>query len=139
MGSHRFFDHTGDYGAHLSAEDEADLYETGVDALIALMVEDVAAIEEREEREVEARGVDEAELLVALGNEVLFLFETGFVTRVLEVTSLEDGVVRAVARGEPFDSVRHPVARPIKAVTHHRAYAAEDADGAWTGRLIFDL
>lgn len=139
MGTHRFFDHTGDFGADLRAEDEADLYETGVAALIALLVEDIRVIGTPEERTMEVSGVDEADLLVTLGNEVLFLFETGWLTREVTVTALDGDTLSAVAHGEPFDEARHPIARPIKAVTHHCASVAENADGSWKGRLIFDL
>lgn len=138
-GSHRFFDHTGDFGADLEATSEAELYEAGVDALIALMVENPATIEERERRELQVSGIDEADLLVALANEVLFAFETGWLARRVEVVSLDDEGLSAVAHGEPFAPARHPIARPTKAVTHHGASVRENDDGTWSGRLIFDL
>lgn len=139
MGSHRFFDHTGDFGAHLEADSEAELCETGVDALIALMLEDRTTIEAREQRALTVDGIDEADLLVAIANEVLYAFETGWVTRRVEVVALDGESLSAIAHGEPFAEARHPVARPMKAVTHHGASATENDGGTWSGRLIFDL
>ena len=137
MSSHRFFDHTGDYGVDLCAATEEALYEASIAALVELLVDDVGSIREAEERSFELEGLDAEELLVGLGNEVLFLFETGWLTKRVEVEVDGDRIV-ATARGEPFDEVRHPIARPIKAVTHHGA-AVGGADNHWTGRLIFDL
>ena len=139
MRSHRFFDHTGDFGADLEASSEAELFEASVDALIALVVDDPTQIEERETRSLEARGVDPEDQLVALGNEVLFVFETGWLTRRVEVEALEDEQLRVSAHGEPFDAERHVIARPVKAVTHHGANVEEVASDRWIGRLVFDL
>ncbi|HJL17126.1 MAG TPA: archease [Sandaracinaceae bacterium LLY-WYZ-13_1] len=139
-GTHRFFDHTGDFGADLCAPDRAALYEASAHALVALLTDARDRIEARETRAIEVEGVDPEDLLVALGNEVLFLFETeGWLPSRLEVESVDDERLVALAHGEPYDPERHPIARPIKAVTHHGAAVEEGADGTWTGRLIFDL
>ena len=138
MGSHRFFDHTGDFGADLEADSEAELYEASVEALIALFVADPASIQPAQTRLIEAAGIDPEDQLVALGNEVLFLFETGWLARRVSIESLDDDALRATAHGEPFDPERHDIARPVKAVTHHGAQV-EETEGGWVGRLIFDL
>ena len=135
----RFFDHTGDFGADLEAASEGELYEASVDALVALMVEEPTTVEPVEERVLTAKGVDAEDQLVALGNEVLFGFETGWLCRRVEVESLDDDAVVVTAFGEPFDPERHHVARPVKAVTHHGARIEERNDGTWVGRLVFDL
>lgn len=139
MRRHRFFDHTGDFGADLEADAEAALYEASVDALIALLVDDPRAIREAESRALAIAGADPEEQLVALGNEVLYLFETGWLARRVEVDELREDGLAVTAHGESFDPARHVIARPIKAVTHHGARIEERADGTWIGRLIFDL
>ena len=93
MRAHRFFDHTGDFGADLEASSEAELYEASVDALLTLMVDDLTSVSEAEERAIEARGVDPEDQLVALGNEILYLFETGWLARRVEVDELDDEVL----------------------------------------------
>ena len=137
--SHRFFDHTGDSGVDLEAPSREGLYEEAARSLVVLLTDAIASIEPREARPIEVSGVDAEDLLVALANEVLFLFETdGWLTARLEVEALDEEALRAIAHGEPFDRARHPIARPIKAVTHHGALV-EERDGGWHGRLIFDL
>lgn len=138
-GTHRFFDHTGDFGADLSGDSEAEIYEAAALALVSLLTDRAETIEEREERSLEVEGVDAPDLLVALGNELLYLFETeGWLAARVEVDELDGARLVATAFGEPFDAGRHPIARPIKAVTHH-GVAVEARDGGWRGRLIFDL
>ena len=137
---HRFFDHTGDFGVDLTADSLEGLYEEVACAFTALLTDALERVEEKESKAIEVEGVDETDLLVALGNELLYIFESqGWLVRRLEVERLEDDRLVATAHGEPFDEARHPIARPMKAVTHHAAGVDEDGEGGWRGRLIFDL
>ena len=137
--SHRFFDHTGDFGADLFAPTREGIYEEAARAFLSLLTDAPAAVEEREARELELEGVDAHDLLVVLGNELLFLFETeGWLAARVEIQELEDDVLHATAFGEPFDPERHPIARPVKAVTHHGAEIRESKEG-WRGRLNLHL
>lgn len=138
-GSHRFFDHTGDFGVDLRAPTREALYAEAARAFVALLTDAPSSIAERETRAIDVSGVDETDLLVALGNELLFLFESeGWLAARIEVDELDESALRATAHGEPYDPERHPIARPIKAVTHHGA-AIEETNEDWRGRLIFDL
>ena len=135
-----FFDHTGDSGVDLTADSPEALYEEATLAFTALLTDAVDRVEPRESRAIEVDGVDGTDLLVALGNELLYLFEgQGWLTRHVEVERLDDDHLSATAHGEPFDEARHPIARPVKAVTHHGAEIEQNEDGTWRGRLIFDL
>lgn len=139
MAAHRFFDHTGDFGVELEADDLAGLYAEVATGFAALLTGDGGSIAERESRLVHVGGVDEADLLVALGNELVFLFETeGFLPARLEVSELGARSIAAVVHGEPYDPKRHVIARPIKAVTHHGAETLE-REGRLRVRLLFDL
>lgn len=137
--AHRFFDHTGDFGVDLSAPTREALYAEAARAWIALLTDAPATVRERETRTIEAEGFDATDLLVALGNELLFLFESeAWLPARLEIGELDETHLSATAHGESFDPDRHPIARPAKAVTHHGAVVEESAEG-WRGRLIFDL
>jgi SHS2 domain-containing protein len=139
VGSHRFFDHTGDFGAALEAETREELYAELARAFVALLTGAPEAVRPRETRELEVAGLDATDLLVALGNELLFLFDTeGFLVARLSVKRLDEGDLAAVAHGEPYDPERHSIARPVKAVTHHGAEVTEDG-GHHRARVIFDL
>lgn len=136
---HQFFDHTGDFGAELTSETRAGLYESAATALVALLTDAVERVEERETLPIAVEGVDAADLLVALGNELLYLFESQrWLAHRVSIEELDGDHLVATAHGEPFDEARHPIARPIKAVTHHGAEIQKTPDG-WRGRLIFDL
>ena len=137
--SHRFFDHTGDFGADVEAGSREELFAEAAVAFAHLLTDAVERIEARESVELEVSGMDDEDLLVALGNELLYLFEVeGWLVRRLDGVEIDDGVLCARAIGEHFDEARHPIARPIKAVTHHGA-SVRNENSVWKARLIFDL
>lgn len=137
--AYTFFDHTGDFGADLAASSLPGVYDAMARALVALVTDAPESVEAREERSITLEAVDAADLLVTLGNELLFLFETaGWLTARVAVHTLDDTTLGATLHGEPFDPERHPIARPIKAVTHHGA-ALERTEEGWRARVIFDL
>ena len=138
-GTYAFFDHTGDFGVDVQAETPEDAVEAAARALLDLLTGAPEAVREATTRPLRVEGLDAAETLVALGNELLFWFETdGFLCARLELDERAEDVFEGVAHGEPFDPDRHPIARPIKAVTHHGAELSPTDDG-WRLRLIFDL
>lgn len=137
--SHRFFDHTGDSGVDLQAGSLEELAAEVARAFLELLTDAPDAVGEREAVAVQVSGVDEADLLVALGNELIYRFEVDkLLCARLEVTRLAPGALEAVLHGERYDPARHPIARPIKAITHHEAGCAR-ARGRWRARLVFDL
>ncbi len=139
-GSYRFFDHTGDIGVDLEAPDTGAALTTFSRALLDLLTGAPDSVAETEEREVEIECLDPADLLVALGNELIYLFEAeGFLCARFEVEEAGDDYVLGWALGEPYDPARHPIARPIKAVTHHEASLEPDPAGGVRGHIVFDL
>lgn len=117
----RFLDHTGDFAIEAEAETpEAALGET-VAALVALVVGDDVPLRELESRPLSLDALDAPDLLVALGNEVLYFFETErFLPARLLVDRFDGSHLEGSFLGQrlPHD---HPIARPAKAVTHHDA------------------
>jgi SHS2 domain-containing protein len=138
-GSHRFFDHTGDFGVDLTAPSREGIHREAARAFVELLTDAADRVAERETRAIEVEGVDDVDLLVALGNELLYLFDSeGWLAARVEIDELDESSLSATAHGEPYDPDRHPIARPVKAVTHHGAAIERDGEG-WRGRLIFDL
>ncbi|MCB9615819.1 MAG: archease [Sandaracinus sp.] len=134
---YRLLDHTGDFALEAEAETpELALAETAR-GLVALVLGDVT-LAEREHRELELEGFDVVDLLVAFGNELLFLFESErfFPARVV-VDVLEPDFLRATLLGERLPK-GHDVARPAKAVTHHDATFDVSAERTHV-RLVIDL
>lgn len=136
---YRFFDHTGDFGVELKAPDAGQALAAFARSFLDLLTDAPATVAEVGEREVELDGMDLADLMVNLGNELIFLFEVeGFLCARLEVEEVEEDYLAAVLHGEVFDPARHPIARPVKAVTHHGACAETTPDGV-EARIIYDL
>ena len=136
---HVFFDHTGDFGVDLAAPAPEALYEEAARAFVALLTDLAERVAETQTRPIAARGLDATDLLVALGNELLFWFETeGWLVSRIHVEALDETSVRGVAYGETYDPTHHSIARPVKAVTHHGAEVRHE-NGEYVGRLIFDL
>jgi SHS2 domain-containing protein len=137
---YRFFDHTGDFGVDVEAGSEAEAVSLCARAFLDLLTDAPHTVEEREARAVEVSGIDRAATLVALGNELLFLFEVEkFLCARFAPTTLDDTRLAGTAHGERFDPARHPIARPVKAVTHHGTRLERAKGGAFHARLIFDL
>ena len=135
---HRFFDHTADSGVELEAASFEALAAESAVALLDLITGDPESVLAKTERAFVVTGLDDTDLLVALGNELLFLFEVeGFLCRHLAVAASE-GRLECVGRGEILDPARHPIETPIKAVTHHMATVSRLAD-RWTATLVYDL
>lgn len=138
--SYRFFDHTGDFGLDLEAEDALAAVEGVARAFLELLTDAPGTVAEREAREVRVTGIDAADTLVAFGNELLYLFESeGFLCARFEAELVDEDAIEGLAHGERFDPDRHPIARPVKAITHHGAALEDDPAGRTRVRLIFDL
>lgn len=136
---YRFIDHTGDFAVELTAPSRPELFAEATLALLDLLTGDVASVKATARREVHVEGIDDADLLVSLGNELLFLFEIeGFLCARLDDIELADGTLDAIAVGETLDRQRHPIARPLKAVTHHGALV-ESRGGELHARIVYDL
>ena len=134
-----FFDHTGDFGVDVQADTAEAVIAEVARAFLDLLTGEPSAVREAEARSISVAGGDREEALVAFGNELLFLFEAeGFLCARFEARPQVGGVIEGLAHGEPFDPTRHPIARPIKALTYHELAFELSPQGA-TARLIFDL
>lgn len=135
----QLIDHTGDFAAVLTGQNIDALLQSSVDALLAVLCGPKPAVGLPEHVEVNLDAIDEAALIVALGNEVLFLLEVeGFLTGAAKLLKWEEGRATVKLSGEGFEQERHRIERPIKAVTHH-GVGLEEADGALRYEMVFDL
>jgi SHS2 domain-containing protein len=131
--SYRFVDHTGDFAIELEAADVPGAFVEAARGLLHLLTDAPQSVSEREQRPIGLDAIDGESLLVALGNELLYLFEVeGFLWARLVTTSsasdLLEGSLAGELHGEAFDPERHPIARPFKAVTHHGAELEETGE-----------
>jgi SHS2 domain-containing protein len=135
---YRIFDHTADLGIEVTADTLEALYAGAVLALFDCLA-DLTNVRAGQTLEIVTVGGDEAETLVNLLREALFAFHgRGFLVKACLVNEVEPTRVRAVLRGEPFDSVRHRLRREIKAVTYHQASVQLTKSG-WVTRVVCDV
>ncbi|HJK91587.1 MAG TPA: archease [Polyangiaceae bacterium LLY-WYZ-15_(1-7)] len=136
---YRFLDHTGDFAIELEAADAPEAYGLATRALLHLLTDAPETVRETTTRDIALEGVDPTDLLITLGNELLFLFEVeGFLAARLDVEHCDDDTLEGTLHGAPYDPAHHPIARPAKAVTHHDA-RFEAREGGVHARFVVDL
>ncbi len=107
---------------------------------------DVAAVEERVQREIDVTARDKESLLFAWLAEILAIADAEqLIFHRVEVRQLSEGSarspewrVRGSASGEPFDKTRHRAGTYIKAVTYHQLRVEQTADG-WRAQVYLDV
>jgi SHS2 domain-containing protein len=138
MESHRLLEHTADMGIEVHADTLEELF-AGAACALKEMILGEACGRATEERTVQLRGWDHGELLIAWLNEILYCFEVeGLFPVDFELEEVCSTTLKGRIRGEPFDPLRHPVEREVKAVTYHKLQV-EPYDGRWLARLYVDL
>ncbi len=138
MASYRVLEHTADVGFEAWGATREEVFANAAHALQDLSV-DLSAISAREELPIEAEGEGATELLVNWLSRLLYLFDAeGWIFREIQVEHLDDHHIRAVARGEKFDPVRHPTKLQVKAITYHQL-ALEPAPEGWRARVFVDI
>lgn len=128
------------YGTTLEA-----LFQNAALAMLSLAGE-LDAVEEREQREIEAAGSNRESLLYAWLAEILAVADAEqLVFRRVEVKQLEAGregaaewPVHGTAFGEAYDKTRHRAGTYIKAVTYHQFCVEQTAEG-WRAQVFLDV
>jgi SHS2 domain-containing protein len=128
----RWIEHTGELALEIEAPTAEQVFADALAALAELLQDGEEA--SPQSREVAVRAADQAELLAAWLEELVFLAETeGFVPKAVESFELGDGELRARIRGSLGDPPHL-----VKAVTYHRLEVAP-SDGGWRARAVLDV
>lgn len=132
------FEHTADLGLRIRARSLDELFAEAGRAFSSIVIDNVDALQPREEINVELQGDDREYLLFDWLNELLYRYETSdWLAASFEVAVDERGL-RATLRGEPIDPQRHARSHEVKAITYHGLKVAETEDG-WLAELIVDI
>jgi SHS2 domain-containing protein len=138
MKKYETFDHTADVGIRVMGRTLEEMFAHAAYALFDLLT-DLKKVRQKISLEISVRGADREDLLVRWLSELLFLCESqGYLFKKFSFSHLEPDFLEAIARGEFFDPARHRFKTEIKAVTYHQVEVREK-DGAWEGRVIFDI
>ncbi|MFP3942216.1 MAG: archease, partial [Thermoanaerobaculia bacterium] len=142
--SYRFFDHTADVAVELAAPTRQALF---ADAMLAFTdtVTDPKTVEPGETHRLEVRAADAEALMIEWLGELVYRFDVdGLLFSGVELSIQEDAEGRlhlvADARGEPYDTEKHPLDVQVKGVTYHQLEVRQEEDGGgWVGRVVFDI
>jgi SHS2 domain-containing protein len=119
-----------------------ELFVAAAEATTKTMVENPAAIGDRQRRPIRLEERSADLLLYRLLEELIFFKDAeGLLLRVPSVrVHHADGVLvlEAEARGEPLDPARHRLQADVKAVTLHRLRVERTARG-WEASVVLDI
>ena len=138
-GGYEFFGTTADKGILARGRDLSEVFANAARGLLALMVENPAAVRPVERRAVRLTAGSPEGLLVAWLSELLYLYEVdGFLAADCSIGRLTESDLSAEVSGEPFDPARHRAAGHVKAVTYHGLEITRDAAG-YRAPIIVDV
>ena len=130
--------HTADVGFEVEAPTLAGCFERAALGLACTLAE-ASGVVPRLRREVAVRADDRVALLHDFLHALLLLAQVdGFLAAGVEVIAIDEGSVRGVVAGEPFDPSRHHLHGEVKAVTWY-GLSVEQRGGSWHARVILDV
>jgi len=119
MGHYEFIDHTADIIIRATGDSLEDAFATAAKAMFAVIT-DSAPIDAIETFELEIDSIDLEGLLVQFLSELIVIHETEDVVLAdFTITFGHDFTLKAIARGEKFDSLRHGRGTPVKGISYH--------------------
>jgi SHS2 domain-containing protein len=135
---YEFFEHTADLGLRIRAPDLETLFVEAAQALFAAIVDNLDAVEPRQQVAVQLDGDDREYLLFDWLSELLFRFDTEKLILARFEVRLAGSQLHGSAWGEPLDPARHVLAHEVKAITYHGLRVEQTPDG-WLAEVIVDI
>ncbi len=122
--------------------DLPEVFTAAADATLNAMIENLDAIEPREEREIELEDDALDLLLFNFLQEIIYYKDSNRLLLRMPQVVIKSGenrhLLHAVARGETLDPARHRQRVDVKAVTLHHFKLEHTADG-WAAHVILDI
>jgi SHS2 domain-containing protein len=131
-------EHPADIGFRAYADTLPALYVHAALAML-LIAGDPAEVEPRQGFPLAVESSDRESLMVDWLSEVLYWYDGKRVAfHDFRVMELEEGAIRAIGIGEPWDPVRHIPKLIVKAVTYHQL-KVELREGIWVAEVFLDV
>ncbi|MGZ6223728.1 MAG: archease [Syntrophales bacterium] len=138
MHRYKLFDHTADLGVEVHGKTANELFANAAFAVFDILA-DLSHVSPIVERKIVVDGEGWEDLLVNYLREILYMYNgEGLLLKEFSVSDIDPRHLEGKVAGEPFDPAKHTINTEIKAVTYHQA-AVKEAQGMWTGRVIFDV
>lgn len=135
---HETFDHTADLGLRIRAADLDSLFAEAAQALFAAIVENLDAVESRQEWEVSLPADQPEYLLFDWLKELLYRFDSEHLVYSRFAVQVTDAGLHGKAWGEPLDPARHVLLHEVKAITYHGLSVIRTPSG-WQAEVIVDI
>lgn len=132
------FEHTADLGLRVRAADLATLFAEAARGLFSMIVADLSSVRPIEHVSFELKGEVSDLLLFDWLNELLYTYETRHVLFADFDVQLGEFGLRATAKGEAVDRVRHVLDHEVKAITYH-GLNLEAVGDQWMAEVIVDI
>jgi len=130
-------DHTADVGIIAYGGDIKQAFVNAARALFSLITE-LDNVEEVLYRDIEVTAPDEASLLVAWLNELIYLFDAeNLIFNRFDIIKLNSTRLKARSYGERVDSSKHKLKIGVKAATYHMLKV--DRDDGCKVQVLFDI
>ena len=119
MNDFEIIDHTADIGIVAYGDDVGELFINAARGMISIIT-DTRNVAEAIRQDIDIEAENQAELLVAWLNELLYLFDAeNLIFSRFEMLDIGETNLKAIAFGEHFDLARHEIKSQIKAATYH--------------------
>lgn len=138
MGSYKLINHTADIGISVEGEDLKDLFATAARAMFSQII-DPNKIKARETKKIELEGENTEDLLVRWLNELLFISESGYFPKNINIEKIDEKSVLAVLEGERIDLRKVSLKQEVKAATYHQLEIKKNASGSLQTTIVFDV
>jgi SHS2 domain-containing protein len=135
---HETFDHTADLGLRVRAATLDQLFAEAVEALFAVIVEDLRAVGQTQSVEVALPADDVEYLFFDWLKALLYRFDAEHLLFSRFECHVGDDGLKATAWGEALDRDRHELCHEVKAITYHGLLVEQTPDG-WLAEVIVDI
>jgi SHS2 domain-containing protein len=132
------FEHTADLGLRIRARDLNTLFAEAATALFATLVDDLSAVEPKEQIDLAIEGDDRAYLLFDWLRELLYRFDAEHMLFARFEVQVSEKGLEGHAWGEPLDRDRHTLGHEVKAITYHGLKVEHTQEG-WLAEVIVDI
>lgn len=133
---------TADVAFEAVGTDLESVFISSAEAAMNVMVEDLGAIERKEEVSFRVEDAELDLLLLNFINELVFYKDAKrLLLRVESVKIRQEGTLytlEAQAWGEVLDPAKHPLSADVKAATLHRLSLKETSEG-WKATMVLDI
>jgi SHS2 domain-containing protein len=135
---HEQFPHRADIGIRGVGGSPERAFEQVALALVEICVAP-DTVRDREVVEIECQAPDRELLLVDWLNALIYEMATRRMVFCCFSVQLKKDKLRAEARGEPLDPVRHAPGVEVKGATYTQLRVRQNADGTWLAQCVVDV